>query len=45
MASDDALEARWFPIDELDPGRLPMSVDVDVIARDAQRLALRANES
>ena len=45
VAGDDALEARWFSIDELDPGRLPMSVDVDVIARDAQRLALRVRES
>jgi 8-oxo-dGTP diphosphatase len=32
-AGDDALEARWFPIAELDPNTLAMSVDVDVIAR------------
>jgi 8-oxo-dGTP diphosphatase len=34
-AGDDALEARWFPIAELDPDTLAMSVDVDVIARRA----------
>jgi 8-oxo-dGTP diphosphatase len=34
-AGDDALEARWFPIAELDPNTLAMSVDVDVIARRA----------
>lgn len=35
VAGDDALEARWFPIEDLDPGALPMSADVDVIARQA----------
>nr|WP_244627383.1 NUDIX domain-containing protein [Microvirga tunisiensis] len=35
VAGDDALEARWFPIAELDPDTLAMSVDVDVIARRA----------
>jgi 8-oxo-dGTP diphosphatase len=35
-AGDDALEARWFPIAELDPNMLAMSADVDVIARRAQ---------
>jgi 8-oxo-dGTP diphosphatase len=35
IAGDDALEARWFPIAELDPNTLAMSVDVDVIARRA----------
>lgn len=44
MAGDDALEARWFPIEELDPVRLPMSVDVDVLARDAHRLSLRPDQ-
>ena len=34
-AGDDALEARWFPIAELDPNTLAMSADVDVIARRA----------
>ena len=35
VADDDALEAGWFPIAELDPNQLPMSLDVDVIARRA----------
>lgn len=39
VAADDALEARWFPIEELDPNTLAMSVDVDVIARRAQAAA------
>ncbi|MBF9234986.1 NUDIX hydrolase [Microvirga alba] len=39
-AGDDALEARWFPIADLHPGRRDMSADVDVIARHAQHLAL-----
>ncbi|WP_134494142.1 NUDIX hydrolase [Microvirga pakistanensis] len=34
-AGDDALEARWFPVADLDPAKLPMSADVDVIARRA----------
>jgi 8-oxo-dGTP diphosphatase len=38
MAGDDALEARWFPIDDLDPRTLPMSADVDVIARRADAM-------
>jgi len=38
MAGDDALEARWFPIDDLDPATLPMSADVDVIARRAEAM-------
>lgn len=38
LAGDDALEARWFPIGDLDPDKLPMSADVDVIARRAQAL-------
>ncbi len=37
-AGDDALEVRWFPVAELDPSKLPMSADVDVIARRAQAL-------
>ena len=39
LAGDDALEARWFPVADLDPDKLPMSADVDVIARRAQALA------
>jgi 8-oxo-dGTP diphosphatase len=38
LAGDDALEARWFPIGDLDPDKLPMSADVDVLARRAQAL-------
>ncbi|WP_210204580.1 NUDIX hydrolase [Microvirga sp. 17 mud 1-3] len=39
LAGDDALEVRWFPVCQLDPARLPMSADVDTIAR----LALQAS--
>jgi 8-oxo-dGTP diphosphatase len=39
LAGDDALEARWFSVADLDPDKLPMSADVDVIARRAQTLA------
>jgi 8-oxo-dGTP diphosphatase len=35
IAGDDALEARWFDLSELDPRHLAMSADVDVIARRA----------
>jgi 8-oxo-dGTP diphosphatase len=35
VAGDDALEARWFPIAQLDPSTLTISADVDVIARRA----------
>ncbi len=38
MAADDALEAGWFAIDDLQPGTLPMSADVDVIARRAEAM-------
>jgi len=38
VAGDDALDARWFALADLDPGALPMSVDVDVIARRAHAL-------
>ncbi|QFU15653.1 NUDIX hydrolase [Microvirga thermotolerans] len=34
-AGDDALEARWIPVSDLDPAQLPMSADVDTIARRA----------
>lgn len=37
LAGDDALEAGWFPIRELDPNKLSMSSRVDVIAREAAR--------
>jgi 8-oxo-dGTP diphosphatase len=39
VAGDDALEADWFPVIDLEHGRLAMSADVDAIARRAQALA------
>ena len=39
VAGDDALEATWFAISDLDPGRTAMSADVDAIVRRAQALA------
>ncbi|MBQ0821280.1 NUDIX hydrolase [Microvirga sp. HBU67558] len=41
IAGDDALEAKWFLIEDLDPTVLPMSADVDVVARRAKALNLR----
>lgn len=41
-AASDALEADWFSIKDLHPGRVPMSADVDVIARRAEALACAA---
>ncbi|NBJ12544.1 NUDIX hydrolase [Microvirga arsenatis] len=38
VAGDDALDARWFALADLDPGALPMSVDVDAVARRAHAL-------
>lgn len=38
IAGDDALEAGWFTIADLDPKTLPMSADVDVIARQADAM-------
>jgi len=38
VAGDDALEARWFRVSDLDIGRLAMSADVDVIARRAEAM-------
>jgi 8-oxo-dGTP diphosphatase len=38
VAGDDALEACWFPVEDLDPDKLAMSADVDVIARQAEAL-------
>ena len=40
LAGDDALEAEWFPVADLHPDRIPMSADVDVIARRTEALAL-----
>jgi len=37
-AGDDALEAQWFPVSALDPHVLPMSADVDAIARRAEAM-------
>jgi 8-oxo-dGTP diphosphatase len=38
VAGDDALEAGWFPMIDLERGRLAMSADVGAIARRAQDL-------
>jgi len=45
QGGDDALEARWFPIADLRPASLPMSADVDVIARRAEAMGRQANGS
>ncbi len=45
VAGDDALEARWFTIAELDPTRIAMSADVDAVARRAQTLASNPGEN
>jgi len=45
LAGDDALEARWFPIDDLDPATLPMSADVDMIARRAEAMGRQADRA
>lgn len=39
VAGDDALDAGWFSVADLEPNRIAMSSDVDVIARRAQALA------
>jgi 8-oxo-dGTP diphosphatase len=44
-AGDDALEARWFRIADLNPENIPMSAGVDLIARRAKELALVRNPS
>ncbi|WP_201861602.1 NUDIX hydrolase [Microvirga soli] len=38
IAGDDALEAGWFPVIDLEHDRLAMSADVDTIVRRAQAL-------
>ncbi len=38
VAGDDALDARWFPLDSLDSGELALSLDVAAIARQGARL-------
>ncbi|WP_046866886.1 NUDIX hydrolase [Microvirga massiliensis] len=35
IAGDDALEARWFRLDELDDARVALSLDVAEVARQA----------
>lgn len=35
VAADDALDARWFRLDELDDPNLPLSADVADVARQA----------
>lgn len=44
VAADDALEASWFPLEELHPDALPMSADVDVIARRAEAMIAAAKK-
>jgi 8-oxo-dGTP diphosphatase len=39
VAGDDALEAGWFPVIDLEHGGLAMSADVDIITKQAQALA------
>ena len=39
VAGDDALEARWFSLDELDDARFVMSAKVGEVAREAALLA------
>ncbi|MFV0453818.1 MAG: NUDIX hydrolase [Pseudomonas sp.] len=39
VAGDDALEARWFRLDELDDASLALSLDVTQVARQAAALA------
>ncbi|MBF9195686.1 NUDIX hydrolase [Microvirga terrestris] len=39
VAGDDALEAGWFPVTDLEHDKLAMSADVGAIARRAQALA------
>lgn len=41
VAGDDALEARWFPLDELDAGELALSLDVAEVARQGAAIARR----
>jgi 8-oxo-dGTP diphosphatase len=38
VAADDALDAGWFALDDIQPERLPMSADVDVIAKRAEAM-------
>ncbi|MBJ3776683.1 NUDIX hydrolase [Acuticoccus mangrovi] len=38
-ADDDALDARWFPLAELEAGMLPLSIDVAAVARQAATLS------
>lgn len=39
IAGDDALEARWFPTNELDTGDLALSLDVEMVARQGAEIA------
>jgi 8-oxo-dGTP diphosphatase len=45
LAADDALEARWFPLADLDPAVLPMSADVDAIAQRAETMNRMASST
>ena len=42
VAGDDALEARWFRLDDLDDAGLSLSLDVADVARQAAFIARRA---
>lgn len=41
IAGDDALEAKWFGLDELDEAGLALSLDVAAVAREAEALFAR----
>ncbi|WP_240989610.1 NUDIX hydrolase [Salipiger mangrovisoli] len=40
VAGDDALEARWFPLDALEAKELALSLDVATVARHGAEIAL-----
>lgn len=42
IAGDDALEARWFQLDELDEPGLALSLDVAKVAQQAESLQAKA---
>jgi mutator protein MutT len=44
VAGDDALDARWFRLDELDEAALALSLDVAKVARLAADIAIQRND-